>query len=202
MAKVIDISKFKEAEIQEKLQVKLEQKRLNSMVKEKSEKKSENPFKGMKFQPKSTNLMDKAKCAEAQMKEEKAIYEREKMLEQMERMERMKMSQSKEGVQINQYISDMLSVPVKDPIKKEIFKNRIQRNDVIQDYINETLVVNSISRINKNLRFMAYVGLELLNTEEDYKKYKFQMAHLQKAQESKEDSKVEEIPSENDEQEK
>ena len=150
----------------------------------------------MKFQPKSTNLMDKAKCAEAQMREEKAIYEREKMLEQMERIEKMKMSQSKEGVQINQYISDMLSVPVKDPIKKEIFKNRIQRNDVIQDYINETLVVNSINRINKNLRFVAYVGLELVNTEEDYKKYKFQMAHLQKAQESK----VEEVPSENDEQ--
>ena len=196
MAKVVDISKFKEADIQEKLQAKLEQKRINNMVKEKSEKKPDNPFKGMKFQPKSTNLMDKAKCAEAQMREEKAIYEREKMLEQMERIEKMKMSQSKEGVQINQYISDMLSVPVKDPIKKEIFKNRIQRNDVIQDYINETLVVNSINRINKNLRFVAYVGLELVNTEEDYKKYKFQMAHLQKAQESK----VEEVPSENDEQ--
>ena len=196
MAKVIEISKFKEADIQEKLQAKLEQKRINNMVKEKSEKKPDNPFKGMKFQPKSTNLMDKAKCAEAQMREDKAIYEREKMLEQMERIEKMKMSQSKEGVQINQYISDMLSVPVKDPIKKEIFKNRIQRNDVIQDYINETLVVNSINRINKNLRFVAYVGLELVNTEEDYKKYKFQMAHLQKAQESK----VEEVPSENDEQ--
>ena len=196
MAKIIEISKFKEADIQEKLQAKLEQKRINNMVKEKSEKKPDNPFKGMKFQPKSTNLMDKAKCAEAQMREEKAIYEREKMLEQMERIEKMKMSQSKEGVQINQYISDMLSVPVKDPIKKEIFKNRIQRNDVIQDYINETLVVNSINRINKNLRFVAYVGLELVNTEEDYKKYKFQMAHLQKAQESK----VEEVPSENDEQ--
>ena len=172
------------------------------MVKEKSEKKPENPFKGMKFGKKSDNLIDKAKCAEAQMREEKALYEREKMLEQMERIERTKMAESKEGVQINHYISDMLTVPVKDPIRKEIFKNRIQRNGVIQDYRNETLVVNSISRFNKHLRFGVYVGLELVNTEEDYKKYKFQMAHLQKAQENKEASKVEEIPSENDEQEK
>ena len=38
MAKIIEISKFKEADIQEKLQAKLEQKRINNMVKEKVKK--------------------------------------------------------------------------------------------------------------------------------------------------------------------
>lgn len=199
MAKIIDISKFEEADIQEKLEAKLEQKRLNNMVNEKMGKKGENPFKGIKFRPKSSSLMDKAKYAEAQLREEKAIYEKKIMLEEIERTEMMKMAQSKEGVQINQYVSDMLSMPVKDPIKKEIFKNRIQRNNVIQDYINDTIVTNSIQRINKNLRFVAYVGMELANTEEDYKKYKFQMEHLKKTQDNNEESKVEELVEGNDE---
>jgi hypothetical protein len=195
MAKVIDVSKFKESEIKERLEKKIEQKKLNKMAEIKGEKgeKPTNPFKGVRFKQNKNNFMDKCKDAEAQMKEDTIKFEHEQRMKQMEKIHIEQIKNSGEGRQMNTYVNDALAYAWQDPIKKEIFKNRLSNNEVIQSHINDAIVYNAINVVNKNLRFGLYLAMECVGTEEDYKRYLYQVNNMRQTGHKKEESKVEEV---------
>jgi hypothetical protein len=177
MPKYIQIDSLKEDEVTAKVNKKIQEKKINNTVEKATHDKNKDFLQMMKSahsnKPSaSQNMKDHITKMKCELEERKLMMEAEKA-----HVENVALS--KEGNIISQQVNKILTLPCKDEVKKELIKRRLDNNEVVQEYISNTLAYNAISRIDKNIRFVAHVGMEYMRAEEDYKLLKYQLQYQQ-----------------------
>ena len=160
--KFISIQSLNEADVNAAISKKIQEKQISHKVSDATRDKSKDYFKMIKHANPKPNLKQELNDHITKMKCE---VEEQKLLQQ----QIVEVGQSEEGNIINRQMTNLLTLPVKDAVKKRLFEIRLKQNVVIQDYMNNTLAYTLISKVNKNMRFCAHVGLEYIGAEQDYK---------------------------------
>lgn len=190
----IEVSSFKKQEDNEKIKVKKEAKNLNQKVKTDMEsKKKLNVFKDIKY--------EKAPTEKTQMNDFKKEIELQRFFEEQKKMIVSDTISSEEGKMFEKHINHVLALPEQNLYKRELFSMRLKQNKVIQEYVQENIVYNCVSRVNKNIKFLLHYGLEYHEANEEYKKLLLiaQQQQQQKQiipEQKVEESKVEDIEEE------
>jgi hypothetical protein len=178
MPKYITVDSLKEDEVEAKINKKIQEKKINETVEKATHDNGKDYIKMMKSMGKNNkssvgqDMKDHITKMKCELEEQKLIMEAQK-----ERVAAIALS--KEGNIISQQVNNILTLPCKDEVKKQLIKRRLDNNEVVQEYISNTLAYNAIARIDKNLRFFAHVGLEYMRAEEDYKLLKYQLQYQQ-----------------------
>ena len=171
--KLIDSKIFDQDTIKTKIASRIQQLKINEIANgEGSEEKerlkmSEHIFKKIC----KTAKQNPAKEAVNELTEMKARYVQMQLEREIMEEERAQVAGSNEGRIISDHANNMLSMIYKDEIKRELFAHKIRNNIIIQEYIDKQLTYAIVSMCPSKLRFLGHVGLEVLRTEDDYKKW-------------------------------
>ena len=96
-----------------------------------------------------------------------------------------KSMESKNAIRINASVNNFLSsIYHNNEDKKRLLYNNIQNNDTIQSMINENVVYNAVEFLPNHYKFIINYGIELYNTESQYK---YLVKQSEKIQEKKEE---------------
>jgi hypothetical protein len=180
MPKYIPIDSLKEDEVAARVQKKIQEKKINNTVEKATHDNGKDYLKMLKSTHRhKPNVAQDMKDHITKMKCE---LEEQKLIIQAQKEHVSSVALSKEGNIISQQVNNILTLPCRDEVKKQLIKRRLDNNEVVQEYISNTLAYNAIAKINKNLRFVAHVGMEYIRAEEDYKLLKYQLQYQQQQQ--------------------
>lgn len=150
---------------------------VNMQVKEKLEpvRGKKNPLDMMKYinqlsrQQKHENLDEKeAKPKEASIKEiEKSLKIRKLMEEEAEKKLQDLLSKG-EVKEVKEGITHLLAMPHFDKIKRKLFHQRLARSEIVDDYLNHSIILQYFNETNRHLKFALAYGLNYLRTNDDY----------------------------------
>ncbi len=191
---VIDVSTFdKQKEKQqrtEKIQKKIAEKEINTEIDKKYKSGHvQNPFIHQKT-PKSNEELEKSKLISASIKNETLYekYKKEKAKAELAKIQSQRdiveetinlesaiqeFSNTDVGAVATQNLNNLISSYYSNNIiKKQIFKERLVNNPVIQRN-NQLLVYNVLTSLPLSLQLPLFVGLEILQTEDIYNQIVF-----------------------------
>ncbi len=65
---------------------------------------------------------------------------------------------------------NVLAMPHTDPIKRQIFSNRLGQSEVVNNFINDNIMYKFFNYANSNIKFAFVYGINFVETNNDYNK--------------------------------
>ena len=94
--------------------------------------------------------------------EVKKLIEEEREIQLQKILEKPEIKEVKEGA------IHALSLTHIHPIKRKIFQGRLQQSEIVNDYVNNSFLLNFFNDTNRHLKFAFAYGLNYFRTNDDY----------------------------------
>jgi len=176
----------KKKRIENKINVKRENEIINKQIKEEKKPDLCKLFNSMKKyeQPEKKPILKKPEKQE-NINDVNNKIKIDTLLKELKTQEINDCKESKEGIRLKGHSLNILSMFYKNnPDKRKLLHYNLNNNSVINDIIDEEIIFNSMKLLDKRIRFFLHYGLEISQTETQYKA-------LLKEKEEKEEKKEE-----------
>ena len=196
-------------EIKKQIMKKQEQALIND--KAKTERENKKPFKMdnakvIKEVLRQTNKNKEKEPKPLSIKDLQNAMKMDKFIEATNQEELEQLMNNEEIVEVKNEFVNVLALPHTNPVKRQIFANKLQQSTTINNYVNNNILLRMFNKANENLKFGVVYGMKYVQTNSDYErllmiqKLQQEQALKDKLKETVKEEKKEEIKEETKEE--
>ena len=196
-------------EIKKQIMKKQEQALIND--KAKLERENKKPFKMdnakvIKEVLRQTNKNKEKEPKPLSIKDLQNAMKMDKFIEATNQEELEQLMNNEEIVEVKNEFVNVLALPHTNPVKRQIFANKLQQSTTINNYVNNNILLRMFNKANENLKFSVVYGMKYVQTNSDYErllmiqKLQQEQALKDKLKETVKEEKKEEIKEETKEE--
>ena len=115
------------------------------------------------------------------LKNLKDAMKMDEFVEGVKQQEVEELLQNEEIIEVKNEAINVLSLTHTNPVKRQLFANRLHQSTTINNYVNNNVLLAMFSRANENLKFGVVYGMKYLQTNSDYERL-LMMQKLQQEQ--------------------
>lgn len=187
----------KAQEIQEKVDMKKQQHFINESAKEKKDKGLDlkSMLKVVKSDMKDRRQLSRPEPAQkpislSQLKKQLDIQD---YIEEKKDEVIMELLDDQETLEIKNEIIHALAMPMSDPVRRRVFRHKLQTSRTINKYVNENVILRMFNRTNDHIKFGAIYAIKYAQTYKDVEEYVQQKSSEQPIQVVESVKEVEEV---------